>query len=60
VKLVLMLSLGNASVESGFSVNSDILVDNLHKESLVVRRILYDTIQTGDGTMLYCGCILIN
>jgi len=46
-----MLSLGNASVESGFSVNSDILVDNLHKESLLARRILYDTIQTGDGIL---------
>jgi len=45
VKLVLMLSLGNASVESGFSLNSDILVDNLHEESLVARRIMYDTIQ---------------
>jgi len=46
-----MLSLGNASVESGFSVNSVILVDNLHKESLLVRRIFYDTIQTGDGIL---------
>jgi len=49
--LVLMRSLGNASVESGFSVNSDILVDNLHEESLVARRIMYDTIQTGDGIL---------
>jgi len=46
-----MLSLGNASVESGFTVNSDILVDNLHKESLLARRILYDNIETGDGIL---------
>jgi len=47
--LVLMLFLGNASVESGFSVNNDILVDNLHEESLDARRIMYDTIQTAAG-----------
>jgi len=41
VKLVLMLSHGNASIESGFSENSDILVDNLHEESLVVQWIVY-------------------
>jgi len=46
VKLMLMLSHGNASVESGFSVNSYILVDNLYEVSLVAQRIVYDAIQT--------------
>jgi len=46
-----MLSHGNASVESGFSVNSDILVDNLHEESLVAQQIVYDAIQTAGGIL---------
>jgi len=51
VKLVLMLSHGNASLESGFSVNSDILLDNLHEESLVTHQIVYDDIQTAGGIL---------
>lgn len=35
VQLVLTLSHGNASVENGFSENSDFLVENLHEASLV-------------------------
>ena len=42
VRLILTLSHGNASVESGFSVNADMLVENLQEESLIKQRTLYD------------------
>jgi len=45
IRLILVLLHGNASVESGFSVNSDMLVENMHKESLVAQRLVYDAIQ---------------
>ena len=35
LKIVKILSHLNAQVESGFSVNSDLVVENLPKESLV-------------------------
>jgi len=43
MKLILVLSHGNAAVESGFSVNGDMLVENLHEASLVAQRIVYDS-----------------
>ena len=49
VCLVLTLSRGNASVESGFSVNSDMLVENLHEDSLVAQRTVYDAVQAEGG-----------
>ena len=36
IKLILVLSHGNVAVESGFCVNGDMLVENLHKASLIV------------------------
>ena len=38
VKLVCILSHGNATVESGFSISSDVLVENLLEKSLVAQR----------------------
>lgn len=49
VKLVLTLSHGNASVESGFSVNKDMLVENLKEESLIALRTVYDAIKYHGG-----------
>jgi len=49
IHLILVLSHGNASVESRFSVNSDMLVENMHEESLVAQHIVYDTIQAAGG-----------
>jgi hypothetical protein len=49
IRLILVLSHGNASVESGFSVNSDMLVENLREESLVAQRIVYDAMQAAGG-----------
>lgn len=44
IKLILILAHGNATVESGFSINKQILVDNLHEESLICQRQVYDSI----------------
>jgi len=49
IKFVMMLSHGNACVESGFSVNSDMLVENMHEESLVAQRHVYDAVNAVGG-----------
>jgi hypothetical protein len=49
IRCVLTLSHGNASVESGFSVNGDMLVENLHEDSLVAQRIVYDSVKDAGG-----------
>jgi hypothetical protein len=49
VKLVLILSHGNATVEGGVSINGDMLVENLHEESLVAQRTVYDAVQSAGG-----------
>ena len=42
VKVCLILSHGNASVESGFSINQLILDVNMKEQSLVTQRIVYE------------------
>lgn len=49
VKIVLILSHGNAVVESGFSINKNMLVENMHERSLIARRRVYDAIQKKNG-----------
>ena len=49
VRLVLTMSHGNASVESGFSINSDLLVENLCEQSLMAQRTVYDAIDSAGG-----------
>ena len=49
LKISLILSHGNADVESGFSVNGDMLVENLHERSLVAQRRVYDGIKAAGG-----------
>ena len=44
IQMVLILSHGNAQVESGFSINGDILSENLQEESVVAQRQVYDGI----------------
>ena len=41
-KLTLTLSHGQAVVERGFSVNKEILVENLQQKSLINQRMVYD------------------
>ena len=40
VKMVLILSHGNAAVESGFSVNKELLVENMEEETIVTQSCL--------------------
>ena len=49
IKIVLIFSHSQASVESGFSINSSITVENLHKESLVAQQLVYDSINSLGG-----------
>lgn len=49
VQMLLFLFNGNAAVERGFSVNSNILVENLSKESLIGQRTVYDAISDAGG-----------
>lgn len=43
-KLVFTLSHGQASVERGFSINKELLTDNLEEVSLISQRMVYDYI----------------
>ena len=50
IKIILCLSHGQASVERGFSVNKDLLVENLLEKSLVAQRIVKDHLRANhDG-----------
>ena len=51
VRKVLVLSHGNANVESGFSVNKDILVENLTEQSMVAQRVVYDGKKAAGGVL---------
>ena len=42
VKTLLIVSHGQAQVERGFSINSELLVENLNNESLIAQRIVTD------------------
>ena len=49
VKHLLLQSHGQASVERGFSVNRQIEVENLHKESVIAQRLICDHIDNVGG-----------
>jgi len=42
VKALLLLSRGQASVERGFSVNKQVEIDNLTKDTFVAKRLICD------------------
>lgn len=44
VKSVLILSHGNAYAEQGFSINKEMLLDNLSTESIIAQRQVYDAL----------------
>ena len=48
VKLVI-LSLANVGVESGFSANEEIVVENMSEGSLVARRLVFDDVMNEGG-----------
>ena len=43
------MSHGNAALERGFSVNGEMLVENLREETLVARRIVHDSVTKAGG-----------
>lgn len=44
LKIVMILSHGNANIERGFSVNSECLVENMKNETLIAQRLIYDSV----------------
>lgn len=51
VKILLVLSHGQASVEQGFSVNKEIEVENLREHSLAAQRIICDHLRAVGGVL---------
>ena len=51
VSKLLLLSHGQASVERGFSINKEIEVENLHEQSVVGQRVVYDHIHSVGGIL---------
>ena len=51
VKLLLLLSHGQASVERGFSVNKETIADNVSQKTLVGRRVICDHVCTVGGVL---------
>ena len=49
VKIVLILSHGNARVEGGVSINEDMLSEIMPEEALVAHRIIYDGVVNNGG-----------
>ena len=50
-KKILILSHGQATVERGFSINSEYVVENLKEESVVSQRIVFDAIAAAGGVL---------
>lgn len=51
VKIVLILSHGQASVERGFSVNKKIEVENMKNETVVAQRLICDSVKVAGGIL---------
>uniref|UniRef100_A0A915IFF2 HAT C-terminal dimerisation domain-containing protein n=1 Tax=Romanomermis culicivorax TaxID=13658 RepID=A0A915IFF2_ROMCU len=51
VKSLLILSHSNATVESGFSINEDLLVENLHQRLIINQQLVYDYIKSEGGLL---------
>lgn len=49
VHQLLILFHGNAAVERSFSINKECLVENLHNDSLIAQRVLYDAVWAAGG-----------
>ena len=50
-KKVVILSHGNGRVESGFSINEDLLHENMKQESVVAQRLVYDGVVQEGGLL---------
>ena len=51
--MVLMLSHGQASVESGFSVNEELLIENMEEETIVAQRNVFDAVRLSDTDVTF-------
>jgi hypothetical protein len=51
IRLILTLSHGNATVESGFSINKAVLVENMLEESVIAQRVVYDAIHAAGSVL---------
>jgi hypothetical protein len=51
IRLILTLSHGNATVESGFSINKAVLVENMLEELVIAQRVVYDAIQAAGSVL---------
>ena len=49
VKMIMVLSHGQATVERGFSINKEVEVENLKQENIVAQRIVCDAISSAGG-----------
>ena len=49
IKMLLVLSHGQASVERGFSVNKEVEVENLMKQSVVAQRVVCEAVKSAGG-----------
>ena len=49
VQIVLILSYNNACVESGFSVNDGIMVENMLESTLVAQHLIYEGMERAGG-----------
>ena len=56
VKLILILSHGQATVERGFSVNKEVEVENLKEHTLVAQRIVCDHVNSVGGVLKVALC----
>lgn len=42
VKIIFTFFHGNSSLERGFSINKDCLIENLQEDSLIAQRLIFD------------------
>ena len=49
VRMIVIISHGNARVEAGFSVNDDILIPNQAEKTIVGQRLVYEGVQKEGG-----------
>ncbi|GBL72498.1 hypothetical protein AVEN_115410-1 [Araneus ventricosus] len=49
LKMIMILSHGNSNAERGFSINKECLWENMKEQTLIARRIVYDSIQANGG-----------
>ncbi|XP_060759984.1 uncharacterized protein LOC132870362 isoform X1 [Neoarius graeffei] len=49
IQILLIMSHGQASVERGFSVNKQVMVENMKAESVIAQRVIADSIRAAGG-----------